>query len=72
MAVAPETTVQLKITGCHQVETLSKTINAMPMLQNVSFLDVKTLILHSRLYEARVGNGGPGVTINNFEIENVR
>ena len=42
----------------------------MPMLQNVTFQSFKTLDLHTRLYEARVGNG-QAATIGNFEIEDV-
>ena len=70
VAVAPDTTVQLSIIGCERVEILSKTFNAMPMLQNVTFQSFKTLDLHTRLYEARVGNG-QAATIGNFEIEDV-
>lgn len=68
---APPNTISLTITGCQQLEVLSKTFNAIPMLQNITVKDVQKVILQSRLYEARAGNG-QSATISNFEIENVR
>lgn len=68
---APQNTISLSITGCQQLEVLSKTLNAVPMLQNITVKDVQKVILQSRLYEAGRGNG-QSATINNFEIENVQ
>ena len=68
--IVPSSTVQLNLTGCHQVEILPKTLNSIPTLQNVTVKDVHTVILQSRLYEARVGNG-QFATLSNFELENV-
>jgi hypothetical protein len=70
LAVVPDATVQLRISGCRQVEMLSKSINAIPTLQNITFSNIQSVILHSRLYEARSGNG-QSATISNFDIENV-
>ena len=71
IALAPSSTAVLKVKGCRQVEILSKTFNALPSLQNVSLQDIHTVTLHSRLYEARVGNG-QSATLSNFDIENVQ
>jgi len=71
IGLAPQNTISLSITGCQQVEVLSKTLNAVPMLQNITVKDVQKVILQSRLYEAGRGNG-QFATINNFEIENVQ
>jgi len=67
---APPNTISLTITGCQQLEILSKTFNALPKLQNITVKDVRKAILQSRLYEAHAGNG-QSATISNFEIENV-
>ena len=61
---------QLTISGCQQLEILTKTFNSMVSIQNVTLRDMEKVILHSRLYESRVGNGD-SMTINNIDIENV-
>ena len=43
----------------------------MPNIQNIMLSGLETLILHSRLYEDRVGNGQKA-QIKNFDIESVR
>jgi len=68
---APPNTISLTITGCQQLEVLSKTFNALPKLQNITVKDVQKAILQSRLYEAHAGNG-QSATISNFEIANVK
>ena len=70
VAVAPDSTAQLTISGCQQLEILTKTFNSMASIQNVTLRDMEKVILHSRLYESRVGNGD-SMTINNFDVENV-
>ena len=52
------------------MEILTKTFNSMVEIQNVTLRDMEKVILHSRLYESRVGNGD-SMTINNIDIENV-
>ena len=70
VAVAPDSTAQLTISGCQQLEILTKTFNSIASIQNVTLRDMEKMILHSRLYESRVGNGD-SMTINNFDVENV-
>ena len=70
VALVPSSAAVLQISGCRQLEILSKSLNTLTNLQNVTIKDVHSVILHSRLHEARVGNGQSS-SINNFEIENV-
>ena len=70
ISLVPITTSVLNVRGCQKLEILSKSFNNLPNLSNVSFSDVHTVILHSRVYEARVGNG-QSKPISSFEMENV-
>ncbi len=70
LALAPDSAVQMNISGCAQVELLSKTFNSVPTLSHLKLSDLRSLVLHSRLYEARAGNGQSS-TLKTFTIENV-
>jgi hypothetical protein len=61
----------INIIDCQQLEILTKTFNSMVSIQNVTLRDMEKVILHSRLYESRVGNGD-SMTINNIDIENIQ
>lgn len=53
------------------MDLLQRSFNAAGYLKNATFEKLQRLTVHSKLYEARGGNGGLSMNVNNIELSTV-
>ena len=67
-AQPPNNTISLTIENCHHVELYSRIVNHMTGLANLTVRDTHSLVVHPRLYEARVPGSG---NLSNIQFTNI-
>ena len=69
--IPPNNTVSLKLQGCHKIVVLSRVLNFLPNIKNLTLTGSEKLVLRSRIYESRLGTGHTA-HVKNIEISDVR